>query len=525
MTIRHTYSGRHAAPLLIAAAALAAAACTGKKGPPPKQAIPVATTVVRRAAVPITILANGAVSPMQTANVSSQVDGIITRVNFQEGQDVEKGQVLFQIDARPYEAAYNQAKANLTRDSASAAYAAIEAVRYDSLVRKDYVTKEQAGQEEATAAAAAATVQSDAALLASAKFNLDNTTVRAPITGRTGNLLVRTGNLVHGAAATPLVLINQIHPILVQFAVPATNLPDIQKYSAKGALAVTVFQVATPTATAPPGSTPSAADPGGDTPPGTAVAPAGSGQPSRSGGGRRHGGGAGNGTTPAGNGSPPAANGPPNLSAAPGTSGQGTAGQDPGANAGANASAGATDSGSAASNSTDDNSGGGPPGGGVYGAATDVVPVGPGVAGSLSFVNNAIDTTTGTVLLKATFDNPKSELWPGEYVATVLRLYIQPDAIVVPPQAVMTGQQGTYVFVVDTKTNTAQQRPVVIQRSTDTLDVISSGLAEGEHVVTDGQSRLQNGSQVNVRALTNTGGAPRPAAGKSVTAGHPRTSD
>ena len=171
MTIRHTYSGLHAARLLIAAAALAAASCTGKKGPPPKQAIPVATTVVRRAAVPITILANGAVSPMQTANVSSQVDGIITKVNFQEGQDVTAGQVLFQIEPRPYEAAYNQAKATLTRDSASAAYAAVEAVRYDSLVLKDYVTKEQAGQEEATAAAAAATVRLDAALVASAKFN------------------------------------------------------------------------------------------------------------------------------------------------------------------------------------------------------------------------------------------------------------------------------------------------------------------------------------------------------------------
>ncbi len=290
MTIRHPHSGRHAAPLLIAAAALAASACSGKKGPPPKQPIPVATTVVRRAPVPITIAANGAVAPMQTANVSSQVNGIITRVNFQEGQDVQKGQVLFQIDSRPYEAAYNQAKANLLRDSASATYAAIEAMRYDSLVRKDYVTKEQAGQEEMTAAAAAATVQSDAALLANAKFNLDNTTVRAPISGRTGNLLVRTGNLVHGSAATPLVLINQIHPILVQFAVPATNLPDIQKYTAGGALPVTVYQVATPTNTVSPDAQP-AADPAGDAAPGTAVGSAAGGQQPRT--GRRHGAGAG----------------------------------------------------------------------------------------------------------------------------------------------------------------------------------------------------------------------------------------
>jgi multidrug efflux pump subunit AcrA (membrane-fusion protein) len=502
MTKRHPHSGRHAAPLLIAAAALAAAACGGKKGPPPKQPVPVATTVVRRAPVPITIAANGEVAPMQTANVSSQVDGIITRVNFQEGQDVEKGQVLFQIDARPYEAAYNQAKANLTRDSASAAYAAIEAVRYDSLVRKDYVTKEQAGQEEATAAAAAATVQSDAALLASAKFNLDNTTVRAPIAGRTGNLLVRTGNLVHGAAATPLVLINQIHPILVQFAVPATNLPDIQKYTAGGALAVTVYQVAAPTNTLSPDAQPPAADPAGDAAPGTGVGPAAGGQQPRT--GRRAGAGAGR--------AAPATKGPPNLANGQSATTTPTPGAD------------ATDAGDSASNSMDA-SGGGPPGGGVYGASANVVPTGPGVAGTLSFVNNAIDTTTGTVLLKATFANEKNELWPGEYVATVLRLYVQQNAIVVPPQAVMTGQQGTYVFVVDTKSNIAQQRPVVIQRSSDTLDVISSGLSEGEHVVTDGQSRLQNGSQVNVRALTNAAGGAAPATGaKPVPAGHPRTS-
>ncbi len=211
MTTRDSLVRRPAAPLLLITVVSLAAGCS-TKAPPQKPPVPVATTTVRRAAVPITITANGTVSPMQTANVSSQVDGIITKVNFQEGQDVTAGQVLFQIEPRPYQAAYDQSRATLTRDSATAAYDAIEAERYDSLVRKDYVTKEQAGQEEATAAAAAATVRLDAAQVASAKFNFDNTTVRAPISGRTGNLLVRTGNLVHGATATPLVLINQIHP-------------------------------------------------------------------------------------------------------------------------------------------------------------------------------------------------------------------------------------------------------------------------------------------------------------------------
>jgi multidrug efflux pump subunit AcrA (membrane-fusion protein) len=514
MTTRDSLVRRPTAPLLLITVVSLAAACT-KKAPPEKPPVPVATTTVRRAAVPITITANGTVSPMQTANVSSQVDGIITKVNFQEGQDVTAGQVLFQIEPRPYQAAYDQARATLTRDSATAAYAAIEAERYDSLVRKDYVTKEQAGQEEATAAAAAATVRLDAAQLANAKFNFDNTTVRAPIAGRTGNLLVRTGNLVHGATATPLVLINQIHPILVQFAVPATSLPDIQKYALGGALPVTVYQVAGPQgapATPPSGQPTSAADPSGDAPSGAAVGPSAGG--SRSGGGHRHGG------QQAAAGADPAASGPPNL-AAPGASGSGSGGGNGKGGAGAATDSGGGNGGSGAgSGATDDASGGGPPGGGVYSASTDIVAAGPAISGTMSFVNNAIDTSTGTVLLKGTFANTKGELWPGEYVATVLRLYVQQDALVVPPQAVMTGQQGTYVFVLDTKTNTVRQRPVAIARSTDTLIVIGSGLAEGDHVVTDGQSRLQNGSKVTVRALT--GGASASSSTAPAPGGHPR---
>jgi multidrug efflux system membrane fusion protein len=118
-------------------------------------------------------------------------------------------------------------------------------------------------------------------------------------------------------------------------------------------------------------------------------------------------------------------------------------------------------------------------------------------------VNNAVDTVTGTVLLKGTFSNQRGELWPGEYVATTLRLYVQQDALVVPTQAVMTGQQGSYVFVIDNK-NTAQQRSIVVGRVADSLAVIARGLAEGEKVVTDGQSRLTQGAKVNIRGLQTT---------------------
>jgi len=377
--------------------------------------VPVAVTSVRRAAVPYTIGANGTVYPIQTAAVASQVDGIVRRVAFHEGQDVERGQLLFEIDPIPYRAAYNQAVANLERDKATLANAQKEVARYDDLVTKDYVTKEQTDQIRANAGVAQATVMADSATVATAKFNLDNSSVRAPISGRTGALLVREGNLVHAAGSTPLVVINQIKPIYVQFAVPATNLPDIQKYGTTGSLPVTV----SPTTGALPPSA-NANDQQTDAPPGTSISP---GDPPRSNG----------------------ANGAPTRS----------------------------------------------------GPVTVNVPQ---TTGTLSFVNNAVDTITGTVLLKGTFGNMRGELWPGEYVATTLRLYVQQDALVVPQQAVLTGQQGSYVFVID-QSNTAQQRAIVVSRVADTLAVISRGLSEGEHVVTDGQSRLTQGAKVNVRGL------------------------
>src|ERR1019366_9079743 len=126
----------------------------------------------------------GVVTPMQTATVVSQVDGIVTEVAFAEGADVVTGQVLFRIDARPYQAAYDQSVAMLARDRATAAYAKEEAARYDTLAQSRSVTREQADAMRATALAAAATVDADQAAMATAKFNLDNTTVRAPIAGR-----------------------------------------------------------------------------------------------------------------------------------------------------------------------------------------------------------------------------------------------------------------------------------------------------------------------------------------------------
>jgi len=156
-------------------------ACSKKADPRGRPPVPVMVTRVKKADVPYTIEANGVVTPLQSATVSSQVDGIIQRVAFAEGQDVTKGQVLFQIDQRPYRAAYQQAVANLARDKANAENAQREAQRYALLVAQDYVTREQADQQRANAASTAATVAASDAAVASARFNLDNTVIRADL--------------------------------------------------------------------------------------------------------------------------------------------------------------------------------------------------------------------------------------------------------------------------------------------------------------------------------------------------------
>jgi multidrug efflux system membrane fusion protein len=358
----------------IATISVAAIVACSKNDPPRLPTVPVSVTTVRRATVPYVVIANGVAEPMQTVAVEAQVNGILNRVNFSEGQDVSAGQVLFQIDARPYVAVLDQARAQLARDEATAANARRDATRYAALVKEGYVTTSQADQAEAAAASAAATVAADRATVQKAALDVANCTIRAPIAGKTGSLLVRLGNLVKANSQPPLVVINQIQPILVRFSVPQSQFPDIQRYYRSG----NALQVR---------ATPS----------------------------------------------------------------EGTA-----------------------------------------------IPI----DGSLAFVDNNVDSTTGTVLLKARFSNPDGTIWPGQYMSVALQLYVDPNALTLPAPAVMTGQQGTYVYTVDT-TMTARQRPVQVARTVDTLAVIASGLREGERVVVDGQSRLIPGSKVAIK------GAPR----------------
>ena len=401
------------------AALLVLAACSPKQGKSGGAPVPVAVATAARATVPYDVAANGTVTPLQTATVAPQVDGIVTDVTFREGQEVAPGQVLFRIQQRPYLAAYRQAMAALTRDSATAANARREVVRYDSLEKKEYVTAEQADQLRATAAAAEATVKADENAVDAARFNLDNTTIRAPIGGRTGSLLVRPGNLVHAASGTPLVVINQIRPILVRFAVPGSELPLIQKYGAEKALPVAAV----------PGRSPIETD--ADTTLGTPAGPA------------------------------------PTMPSDP------------------------------------------PPAQPLAGVAM--------AQGTLSFIDNAVDTTTGTVMLKASFPNKEGTLWPGQFAAVTLRLFDEEHALVIPAQAVLNGQQGTYVYLVDS-TGAARQRRVAVERTADTLAVIASGLNDGEQVVTTGQSRLTPGARVatakRIPDSTTTAATPGARTGK-----------
>lgn len=411
----------------------ALSACAKAPTRPPRQAATVSVVPAKRATVPYVIEANGIVMPLQTAAVSPQVDGIVLKVDFEEGQEVRAGQPLFHIDPRPYQNALEQSVAILARDSANATHAKEEADRYNKLLTARVITPEEAGQNFTNAATADATVRADRAAVASARLNMENTIVRAPISGKTGALLVRQGNLVRGNSGTPLVVINQVRPILVRFSIPSSQLGLILQYGAKGGLPVTAVA-------------------GG-------IAPA----------------------SPSIDSLAAAAMNPV---------------QDPSGQPGTRVSGGTDGAGSGGGRGAAGGSGSGPVQQGVVS--------GEPVVGKLSFIDNAVDTTTATVQLKATFDNANGRLWVGQFATTSLHLFDEDSALVVPTQAVVTGQRGTYVYIVDAS-DTARQHAVVVERTSGGLSIISSGINEGDRVVTDGQSRLTPDSPVRLRSASDAG--------------------
>jgi multidrug efflux system membrane fusion protein len=216
-------------PIVLLAAALAAAGC-GKARAPGAPPVPVSVARAELRDVPYEIPGTGTAEPLQTVSVQSQVTGLLTRVAFHEGAEVAEGEALFQIDPRPFRAALDQAAANLARDRAQMENAVQEAERYADLVKKDYVTQADYDARRSAAEASRASFHADSAAVENARLNLEYTTIRAPISGRTGNLLVHEGNLVRANAPEPLVVINRIRPILVRFTVPERHLALLQRY-------------------------------------------------------------------------------------------------------------------------------------------------------------------------------------------------------------------------------------------------------------------------------------------------------
>jgi len=209
-------------------AAIAVAACSEKKQKVVDDRVPVTVAVAQTQNVPVEIRAIGNVKPRSTVDVRALASGQLTRVLFKEGDDVRAGQLLFAIDPRPYEAALSQARANLARDEAQARNAESQAARYADLVKKDYVTREEYEKYTTAADAARATLAADRAEVQNAQLQLSYCEIRSPIDGRTGGLMVHPGNLVKANDTTPLVVINQVTPVYVEFSIPESQLTQLR---------------------------------------------------------------------------------------------------------------------------------------------------------------------------------------------------------------------------------------------------------------------------------------------------------
>lgn len=197
------------------------------------EAVPVLVATAVQKNIPLQIRGVGNVEAYSTVAIKSQVTGGIYKIHFKEGDDVKKGQLLFTIDPRPFEAAVKQAEANLARDNAQLNNAREQMKRYAELVEKQYVSREQYDQIRTNADAAQAVVEADKAAVENAKVQLSYCYIYSPVDGRVGSYLVNEGNLVRVNDATPLVVINQISPIFVSFAVPEQHLTELKRHSGK----------------------------------------------------------------------------------------------------------------------------------------------------------------------------------------------------------------------------------------------------------------------------------------------------
>lgn len=391
MPVRTWLTGVAAAAALLAALGCSRKAVTEAATETPAMPVKIATVETRT--LPVEVKAVGRVEPYSTITVKSQVTGVLDKAHFEEGDFVKEGDLLFEIDPRPYEEALRQAEANLLkdrallqqaqanveRDKAAADFSATQAARIRKLAAEGIFAGEQLDQaeadlksknsstraDEATVESVRAAVRADEVTISNAKLNLSYCRIQAPMSGRTGNLMLKRGNLIK-ATDVELVSIHQIRPIYVTFAVPEVQLPEIRRRMQGSKLQVTAM-------------------------------------------------------------------------------------------------------------------------------IQDVRP--DSVDGTVTFLDNAVEPTTGTIRLKGTFENTNDKLWPGQFVEVRLRLSEIPNVAVIPPSALQTGQKGDYVYVVKSD-DTVEQRSVKISLRGDQFLAVAQGLQPGEKVVTDGQVRLAPGSKV-----------------------------
>lgn len=386
---------------------------TGNPGGPgtgrPKEIPPVRVAEVTRQSVPLQYFTVGNVEAFATVDIKSQVSGELVAVHFTEGDFVKKDQELFSIDAQPYQVALRQAEAalarsqaqreqasaTLQRDRAEAENALREQKRNEPLISQKMISQEEYDQTQTQAQALQASVAADESALKaaeeaiqSAKADIDQAglylgycSIRSPLDGRTGSLLVHGGNLVRANDTTPLVIITQIQPVYVTFTLPEKHLADIRTHMARGPLQV------------------SAAIPGAE---------------------------------------------------------------------------------------------------------------GEAPAGTLSFVDSSVDTSTGTIRLKGTFENADQRLWPGQFVTVTLHLSMLENAITAPSEAIQMGQSGYFAYVVRND-STVEVRNVVPGETLNRLTVIREGLEPGEQVIVDGLLRAAPDAKVQVITEPALSGSDAPA--------------
>ncbi|MCX5642381.1 MAG: efflux RND transporter periplasmic adaptor subunit [Candidatus Omnitrophica bacterium] len=348
--------------------------CSGKKTKtaPPAEKVPVTAVTATAKDVPIKLTAIGNVQAYSVVSVTSRATGQLLDVYFSEGQSVAKGQKLFLIDPEPKKIIVSRMEAELARNNAQLLNARVEERRYAELVKKGFVAQADYDNIHTQLAMLEAMVRGATQDVENARLQLSYCTIYAPISGRTGNLLVHQGNLIReNDGANPLVVINQIQPVLVAFSIPEQRLAEVREFRKDRALKVEAVL---------------------------------SGNQPRS------------------------------------------------------------------------------------------------LFGSLTFINNAVSANTGTIELKAVFNNGESLLWPGQFVSVVLSLTTRKNAVVVPTTAVQMASDGQFIFVVKPDSS-VEKRLVEATAVSEVETVVEKGISPGETVVTDGQLRLVPGAKVEIKNI------------------------